>query len=166
MRLASASGVAAKFSTTALPSLSLGDGIVVGALVGKLALQIGDDSVLLGELSVVLGGVDGRRGHLGDGHRGGGRRVEAAETIGLQLILKVRDRVVQNIDLVGDMLEEHVHFIHIVAFAVDGEALIVDVGSGDCHVGTSVSYDVTSLTRRNAGRLNLENHHQQTYPEL
>ena len=62
------------------------------------------------------------------------RRVEAFELTIVQLVLELGDLGVHAVDLVGDMLEEHIDFVDVVAFAIDREALVVYLSRGDSHL--------------------------------
>ena len=104
---------------------SLRDGVVVGLLGLELALQIGDARVLLGQRGIV---------RHDDGSFDASRRVEAFELTIVQLVLELGDLGVHAVDLVGDMLEEHIDFVDVVAFAIDREALVVYLSRGDSHL--------------------------------
>ena len=63
---------------------------------------------------------------------------------------------IQPVDLCGDMFEEHIDLVDIVAFAIDREALIVNFFGSDGH-----NSSLTLIQCRF-----LKNHDDQTYSEL
>ena len=103
---------------------SLGDGAVVSLLLLKLSLEVGDDLVFFGEKRVFLGngGIAGER--IGSQslrlivHRGDSG-IETVETGTVELILESGDMIVENVDLVGNVLEEDVDLVDVIALAVD-----------------------------------------------
>ena len=132
----------------------LGDGVVVGLLGLELTLEVGDARILRGQLLVARGG-DGR-GHVLDARR----RVETGERGVVQLALQLVYLRGHRVDLVGNVLQEHVHFVDIVALAVDREALVVDISRGDCHSRS------LRPVRADAVQAQLKQVYYQTYPEL
>ncbi len=102
------------------------------ALLVQLAFQVVDTGGLVGNLHVEVRGINLFHNGRLHGHRSNG-----GSFLGIvELILQTGDDVVELVNLVGNMLKEHIHLIDIVTLAVDGEALVVDVGGGDSHVVT------------------------------
>ena len=113
----------------------LGDGVAVGLLGLELLLELGDAGIALGDGGILLG-QDGRvdgvcglvvllGGMLGLGlveHLvvEGGRAVEAGERVLADLALQRGDLLIQAVDLIGDVLEEDIDLVDVVALAIDG----------------------------------------------
>ncbi len=68
-------------------------------------------------------------------HRSGGR-VEAVEARAVQLILERGDLIVEDVDLVGYVLEKNVDLVNVVPLAIDRKTLIVNIGSGNSHMSS------------------------------
>ena len=88
------------------------------------------------------------------------RRVETGERGVVQLALQLVYLRGHRVDLVGNVLQKHVHFVDIVALAVDREALVVDISRGDCHSRS------LRPVRADAVQAQLKQVYYQTYPEL
>ena len=117
-------------------SLGLADGYTMDAQTGAFAGEYEDfGSALVGACTGGLQNGCPVEGQLyDDGSFDASRRVEAFELTIVQLGLELGDLGVHAVDLVGDMLEEHIDFVDVVASAVDREALIVDFSRGDSHL--------------------------------
>ena len=153
----------------------LGDGVAVGLLGLELLLELSDAGVALGDGGIFLG-QDGRvdgvcrlvvllGGMLGLGLVEslvveGGRAVEAGERVLADLALQRGDLLIQAVDLIGDVLEEDIDLVNVVALAIDGEALVMDFSRGDSHLC------IPSSDVRECAGAHLEQVYQQTYTEL
>ena len=111
----------------------LGNSGVVALAVAQLGLQLGDLGILFSQ----DGRINGRgsrlkrflflgrsRDNLGAGSRCalGGLKAQTGNLI------------VHLVDLGGNALQEHVHFVNVVATTLDLEALVLDIGRSDGHV--------------------------------
>ena len=90
----------------------------------------------------------------------GGRAIEAGERVLADLALQRGDLLIQAVDLIGDMLEEDIDLVDVVALAIDGEALVMDFSRGDSHLC------IPSSDVRECAGAHLEQVYQQTYTEL